>query len=490
MILDRQALLKKLNHNTFRALIYVIFSYASVFSLFIVASLMGHLTLPLPAVLSIAVIYWLGLLYCRILITRGYTQKFKDPSLTFVQIAWNFVTHIPLFYFLDHDVRGPLLFLFCIPMAFSFIRLNLIQGIHLALYPIGGYLVVIWLLSKFRPEEMVLHVEGFRIAAFAAITLFMGVFTGYINNLRMLLKEKSRALTQANHELVKAQEQLMTTAHRAGMAEIASEVMHKIGNSLNSLSVSASVVEEQIRNIRIEMLRKLTNLIVEHEANLSKFFAEDRRANMIPEALDRLTGTLESSRDKSLEEMHQLETFIDQMREALTSHLDYTAEDIKLHEWIDVGRMLEEVSALFSDHFQAEEIALHVELEPLPKLKLQRSKFRHVLINMLQNALEELRQLPANMPRKIHLSASMQEKGPVIRISDSGRGIHADVMKKIFQHGFSTKESSLGYGLHYCVGVLHEMDAKILVSNNHAQAKVSGATFEIQFAPVKVAIRD
>lgn len=480
MILDRQTFLQKLNHNTFQALLYVIVSYLASFFLFLAANLTGHMRMPLVGFFIIVALYWIGIGYFRYLIVRGYTQRFKDPSITFVQILWNFITHMPLLFFISHDLRGPLLFLFCIPMAFCFIKLNLRQGIHLALYPIGGYALVLWLLAQYRPQELVLSIEIFRITTFAAITLFMGIFTGYVNNLRALLKEKGQALTQANKELVKAQEQLMTTAHRAGMAEIASEVMHNMGNSLNSLSVSVGVVEEHIRNIKIELLRKLTDLIIEHEANLSRFFAEDQRAPMIPEALDRLTATLEGSRARSLEEMQQLELFIDQMREALTSHIEYTSAEIKLNEWVDLGQMLEEVSALFADHFQEHQISLQMQLSPLPKVRLQRSKLRHVIINLLQNALEELQQ-QTSQTRQIYLTTFLYQERPALRVSDTGRGIAEKHMASIFQQGFSTKNGSLGYGLHYCVNVLGEMDAKMVVSNNHPDSQGKGACFEIRF---------
>jgi signal transduction histidine kinase len=482
VILDRKVFLQKLNQNTFQALLYVVVSYAVSFGLFLASSLSGRMALPLIGFLIIVAIYWAGLVYCRFLITRGYTQRFKDPSITFVQILWNFLTHIPILYFVDHELRGTLLFLFVIPMAFSFIKLDWLQGVHLAIYPIGGYACVIWMLASYRPEALQLQIEVFRVTTFAAVVLFMGIFSGYVNNLRTLLKEKGQALTHANRELVKAQEQLMATAHRAGMAEIASEVIHNMGNSLNSLGVSVGVVEEQIRNIKIEMLRKLTDLIKEHEANLSAFFAEDQRANMIPEALDRLTTTFEDSRARSLDEMRQLENFIDQMREALSSHLEYTSGNIKLIEWVDIAQEIEEVMSLFAEPFQEHQITLKSQFEPLPKLSLQRSKFRHVLMNILQNALEELKQLPPSQVRSVYIVTLMQDNQVTVRISDSGRGIPEASISRIFQHGFSTKTDSLGYGLHYCVGVLGEMDAKIVVRNNHPQAKVKGATFEIRFA--------
>ena len=71
--------------------------------------------------------------------------------------------------------------------------------------------------------------------------------------------------------------QLRDAARDAGMAEVATGVLHSVGNVLNSLGVSASLMQSQLRDSRVTNLQRVTTLLNEQGAEVGKFL-DGRRA--------------------------------------------------------------------------------------------------------------------------------------------------------------------------------------------------------------------
>jgi len=77
---------------------------------------------------------------------------------------------------------------------------------------------------------------------------------------------------RTEEELQQAHKQLLETSRRAGMAEVASNVLHNVGNVLNSVNVSAALLADKIRGSKISSLVKTTTLMRQHPNDLAAFF--------------------------------------------------------------------------------------------------------------------------------------------------------------------------------------------------------------------------
>src|SRR5690606_37659754 len=89
------------------------------------------------------------------------------------------------------------------------------------------------------------------------------------------LQRNARALGDTLEELRSAQDQLMSTSRKAGMAEVATNVLHNVGNVLNSINVSATSIGERLKLDRADRLQKLSRLVADQRADLPGFFASD-----------------------------------------------------------------------------------------------------------------------------------------------------------------------------------------------------------------------
>ena len=65
------------------------------------------------------------------------------------------------------------------------------------------------------------------------------------------------------------------------MSEVATSVLHNVGNVLNSVNVSSSTISEKIRNSKVPNIAKAVSLMRAHESDLAVFLANDPKGNLI-----------------------------------------------------------------------------------------------------------------------------------------------------------------------------------------------------------------
>jgi PAS domain S-box-containing protein len=93
---------------------------------------------------------------------------------------------------------------------------------------------------------------------------------------------------QAQEELEKAQVELVTASRRAGMAEVVTSVLHNVGNVLNSVNVSCSIISSSVRKSRSDAVERVAALLRENARDLPGFFAAGAPGSQLPDYLDKL----------------------------------------------------------------------------------------------------------------------------------------------------------------------------------------------------------
>jgi C4-dicarboxylate-specific signal transduction histidine kinase len=102
----------------------------------------------------------------------------------------------------------------------------------------------------------------------------------------------------------------------------------------------------------------------------------------------------------------------------------------------------------------------------------------HVLVNLLKNAEEAMAENPLS-GRSLRVSIGVDGEGrPTLSVADNGHGIATDNRERIFAHGFSTKTTGRGFGLHSCANSMTEMGGRLEVSSD---GPGTGAAFTLVF---------
>jgi len=267
-------------------------------------------------------------------------------------------------------------------------------------------------------------------------------------------------------DLVHTQKRLMETAHLAGRAEIATDVLHTIGNILNSISTSLHMVRESVENRKsLDFFTKILSLLEAHKSDLTTFLSEDQRGRHLRESLDRVYGVLDRQRDELSNECGRLAEHVRNVEAVLKEQQRHTQLEGNLWEPVDlvetVVKALDGESRLFEEHG----IEIVTELGEVSHVKSASVKLRRVLDFLIHNALDAVRQAHGSDGGRLIVRAWEDARGCFLELEDNGIGIAEDQLDRIFVHGFTTKPGSQGFGLHYCANAMTEMSGSIEVTS-------------------------
>ncbi|WP_413776216.1 sensor histidine kinase [Pseudomonas sp. B21-056] len=268
------------------------------------------------------------------------------------------------------------------------------------------------------------------------------------------------------------QTELQAKSRQAGMAEIATAVLHNVGNVLNSVNVSAETVSRQMRASKAQGLGKVAQLINEHADDLSDFLTGDHKGKMLPGYLLKLAEVVTAEQQGIIEELGQLTKGIDHIKTVVAAQQSH-AVAVSIVEAVPVPELIDDALRMSAG---SQELTVIKEITDLPLLLLDRHRVLLILVNLIRNARQALESVKDRSP-SITFGAFLAD-GPVLRITvtDNGNGIEPEYLKRIFTHGFTTRKDGHGFGLHSCALAAQEMGGCLTV---HSDGGGQGATFTL-----------
>ncbi len=269
---------------------------------------------------------------------------------------------------------------------------------------------------------------------------------------------------------------LVDVSRHAGMAEIATGVLHNVGNTLNSVNVSANLVVDRLRASRAVGLDKAVELLREQGSRLGAFFEEDPRGRQFPAYLAVLSGQLTQEREAVLEELRRLTESVDHIKSVVSMQQEH-ARFAGVLERVEVPRLLEDAMRLHAVSFERLGIQLRCEYgAQASAVMVDRHKLLQILVNLLSNARHAL--LESQQPDK-QLTVRVEQAGERLRIAvaDNGVGIAPEHLQRLFSQGFTTKKDGHGFGLH-----ISALSAEELGGSLHCESEGpgQGATFTLE----------
>lgn len=271
------------------------------------------------------------------------------------------------------------------------------------------------------------------------------------------------------------QQQLRDASRQAGMAEVATSVLHNVGNVLNSVNVSASLVTSTVKKSRAAALGRVVSLLREHEADLGAFISRDARGKVLPVYLGELSNQLAVDQQAALQELESLQNNIEHIKEIVSMQQRY-AKLSGVNETIETTMLVEESLRINTSAFERHAITVVRDFEAVPKITIDKHKVLQILVNLVRNAKDACEALPDGS-KTVTIRVARCERGVRIAVADTGIGILPENMTRIFTHGFTTKKSGHGFGLHSGALAARELGGTL-----HAESpgKGLGATFILE----------
>lgn len=302
---------------------------------------------------------------------------------------------------------------------------------------------------------------------------------GVIRRVNTALQSANEHLEQRveerTRELKEAQSELLDTARQAGMAEIATNVLHNVGNVLNSVNISSEILSRKLRTSKALGLGKAMQLVNQHRADLGYFFSQDEKGKLLPDYLNQLVEAIAGEQQSMSAELAQLGRSVDHIKEIVATQQSYAGAS-RLIEPLRVADLIDDALRMNSGALARHQVAVVKDYEQVPPVMGDKHRLLLILINLISNAKYAMSNLE-DQPRTLTLSArEIEGKTLRIKVSDQGEGIAPENLTRIFAHGFTTRKEGHGFGLHSCALAAVEMDGQLSV---HSDGPGLGATFTL-----------
>jgi two-component system sensor histidine kinase ChiS len=298
------------------------------------------------------------------------------------------------------------------------------------------------------------------------------------------LEEQRRATQKAEAAREALHQRLVAASREAGRAEVATGILHNVGNVLNSMNVSASVVNNTLQESRIGNLLKSLAMIEEHAGDLANFISTDERGQRLPGYLIKLGPVLREEQAIIAEAMSVLNRSIQHVMHVVGVQQSH-AKELILEESVFPESLMEDAVQVNQLAIDDERVTLIREYAKVPAVLLDQHRVLQILINLIGNAVRALGGgTGKDKLLKLRITTTPDVSSPSIRfeVIDNGLGIPADLLTRIFTFGFTTRKDGHGFGLHSAANAAKEMGGALTVASDGPGL---GATFALEL-PLRI----
>ncbi|MDB6033470.1 MAG: histidine kinase [Verrucomicrobiales bacterium] len=280
---------------------------------------------------------------------------------------------------------------------------------------------------------------------------------------------------RAQEELLEAHQKVVEQSRIAGMAEVATSVLHNVGNVLNSVNVTASLVGENLRKSRLADLRRLTQLLNLHQSDLASFLSNGSKGGKALEFLVQLSAKLSAEQDANLAEMQSLQKNIAHIKDIVAMQQSY-GKVSGLIETVAITDLIEDTLRMNSVSLARHDLTVVREFSDVPPIQTDKHKVLQILVNLVKNAKNSCDE-SGRTDKQVTMQVRKGEETIRISVIDNGVGIPADNLTRIFNHGFTTKQDGHGFGLHSGALAARELGGALNVQSDGIGR---GATFTLE----------
>ena len=285
-------------------------------------------------------------------------------------------------------------------------------------------------------------------------------------------------MTQRTEQLKKAQDKLVDSARQAGMSEIATGVLHNVGNVLNSVNISVEIITDKMKNFAINKIDKVVALFPEDQEELSSFLSTNPKAKLVPGVLKSMHQDYQDEYKEVSLELKSLEENVLLIKNIISVQQS-AATSKGLKEEVLINDLIEQAIQVNALSLNRHAVSVNKEYSQQIKLLTDKSKVLQILINLISNAKEAVKQdehpiITIKMKRT-------ENKWLKIIVHDNGVGIKEEDLASIFSYGFSTKKHGHGFGLHNSAIAAKDLEGSLEVES---PGENEGATFTLSL-PIK-----
>jgi signal transduction histidine kinase len=305
--------------------------------------------------------------------------------------------------------------------------------------------------------------------------LSMGSFVVSKKQFHILVARDETARIESDRKLAQINNELVIASKTAAKVELANGVLHNVGNIVNSINVSTNVIKKQIEQTSVSNLEKVCQLITEHETDFVGFVQSDSRGKKLPRYLQKVSEALVDENQKLEKELQDLTKNVTHMKGVIKSQ----QSDAKSHSTLNAlspKELLDDALTANKANLANHDVELILKVDDrLDEVYSDKHTILQILVNLIKNANESVVENQTANPQ-IVIRANSDNRNVIFSVADNGVGISPSKIGQIFDHGFSTKQSGHGFGLHSSAKAATDLGGELTVSSPGIG---SGATFKL-----------
>ena len=229
------------------------------------------------------------------------------------------------------------------------------------------------------------------------------------------------------------------------MAEVATNVIHNVGNVLNSVNTSFYQVQEISTRTNIDNIEKLAVMLLEN-VDQPNFLRDDDRGKQIPNYLKMVAEQIATDRNEIEEELASTRRHLEHIKTIVAMQQKFATPSHVIEE-TNLAQLIEDAIVISSSSLIRHNISLVRDYSGKIVVWLDQHQVMQILVNLIRNAKHAC-QAAENPNAQIKISVVQSAEKIQVVVKDNGIGIATDNLLKLFSHGFTTKKNGHGFGLH------------------------------------------
>lgn len=275
----------------------------------------------------------------------------------------------------------------------------------------------------------------------------------------------ARAFDHMVELLGQARQRLEEQSYRSGIAEMASGVLHNIGNAVTPLGVKLGNLRSTLRDAPVEEI----DLAVAELATPASA-ADAARRSALQEFVGLAAKECGALVRRSTDELDAIQAHVEHVQMILADQHRFSRAEAVV-EPVALAKVVEDAVRLMSPQLGgAAEVKIDPALKAVSPVVGARVKLQQTVSNLLINAAEAVMARGGGSAGTIHVEAweEVVNDTPMVhlRVTDDGVGILPEHLPRLFERGFSTKQRGSGMGLHWTANTVLAMRGRIFAESD------------------------
>lgn len=253
-------------------------------------------------------------------------------------------------------------------------------------------------------------------------------------------------IESAQEERETMHKRLAETSRMAGMAEVATGVLHNVGNVLNSVNISVERMNKKIKTSKVKDLSAVSAVLNEHADDLERFVASDQRGKRLPAFLSEMSRHMDATVGDVMHDLEDLGRNVNHIKQIVCVQQSY-AKVKASSEPCDLRAVVDDALEVNAAALKRHGVLVTKDYGECGPIVTDRHKVLQIVVNLISNAKNAMSQAAEGDKR---LGVSIADDGDNLRleVEDSGVGIAPEYLTRIFEHGYTTWKNGHGFGLH------------------------------------------